>query len=226
MKPMADIQTDFDRLAQFSGEDHVWDHNNHYHGYLLKHVPQRCDEALEIGCGTGMFSRALAKKAKHVTAIDLSPEMIRRAKERSTGARNIDFEVKDVLHWDLPDAHFDCIASIATLHHLAMEDILSKIKRALKPNGVLLVVDLLQETGGIGMYARGAIAIAMSAALKLIKNGRAQNSAEEQAAWEAHGKDDHYLTIPELQRICDDVLPGAQLKQHLLWRYSLVWKKP
>lgn len=225
MKPMADIQAEFDRIAQFSG-DEAWDHNNHYHGYLLKHVPQRCDEALEIGCGTGMFSRALAKRAKHVLGVDLSPEMIRLAKERSTGVRNIDFEVKDVLAWDLPDAHFDCIASIATLHHLPMEAILSKIKQALKPNGVLLVVDLCQETGGIGMLARGAVSIPMSALYKLAKNGRVKDSPEEQAAWEAHGKDDHYLTISELQRVCDEVIPGAQIKQQLLWRYSLVWKKP
>lgn len=35
-----DIQADFDRLAVFS--DERWDHNNHYHQFLLQHLPPHC----------------------------------------------------------------------------------------------------------------------------------------------------------------------------------------
>jgi SAM-dependent methyltransferase len=44
----------------------------------------------------------------------------------------------------LPAAHFDCIVSIATLHHLPLELMLEKMKAALKENGVLLVLDLFK----------------------------------------------------------------------------------
>ncbi len=223
-KPMAEIQAEFDRIAQFSGEG-GWDHNNHYHDFLLKHVTPGSDEVLEIGCGTGAFSRRLAQRAKHVLALDLSPEMIRIAKERSTEYRNIDFEVADVLQWEFPAERYDAIASIATLHHLPFDEMLLKMKRALRPGGVLLVLDLFQGIENFGDLARSAIAIPMSALYKLAKNGHVQDSLEARAAWDAHGQDDHYLRIPEVRRIGHEILPGAQITQHLFWRYSLVWKR-
>jgi ubiquinone/menaquinone biosynthesis C-methylase UbiE len=223
-RSMTKIQADFDRLAQFSNEG--WDHNNHYHDFLLKHISSPLDEVLEIGGGAGEFSRRLAQKAKHVLALDLSPEMIRIAKERSKAQHNIDYQVADVLQWDFPSARFDCIASIATLHHLPLEDMLLKMKQALKPGGTLLVLDLYDE-GGLRLdnLVPNIAAIVMSAFYKQTKNGGVQASSEERAAWEEHGHEDVYLPLAEVRRISESVLGGAQVKQHLLWRYSLVWKK-
>ena len=70
-KSMSAIQAEFDRIALHSNSD-GWDHNNHYHDFLLKHVPSRCSEALEIGCGTGEFARLLAQRSERVLALDLS----------------------------------------------------------------------------------------------------------------------------------------------------------
>jgi ubiquinone/menaquinone biosynthesis C-methylase UbiE len=223
-RSMAKVQADFDRLAQFSQDN--WNHNNHYHDLLLKHVPSNCDEALEIGCGAGEFSRKLSQRAKHVLALDLSPEMIGIAKERSSAQRNIDYQVTDVLQWDFPIARFDCIASIATLHHLPLEEMLAKMKQALKPNGTLLVLDLYDGGLRLDNLLPNIAAVLMSAVYKQVKNGGAKPSAEENAAWEEHGKDEVYSTIAEVKTICDRLLPQAQVRQHLLWRYSLVWKKP
>jgi hypothetical protein len=44
-------------------------------------------------------------------------------------------------------------------------------------------------------------------------------------AWAEHGRHDTYPTLDEMRRICDGVLPGALIRGHLLWRYSLVWRK-
>lgn len=49
------IREDFDRLAQFDAD--TWNHNNHYHAYLLRFVPARCKDSLDIGCGAGAFTR-------------------------------------------------------------------------------------------------------------------------------------------------------------------------
>jgi len=111
---MSAIQTDFDRLALLDAEG--WTHNNHYHNFLLRHVRHDCQNAREIGCGTGEFGRRLAARAQHVVALDLSPEMIRVARSRSTSFRNIEFHVADAISWDFPAAHFDCTTAIATLH--------------------------------------------------------------------------------------------------------------
>ena len=99
---MCVVEKDFDRLALL--DDEGWTHNNHYHGFLLRRVPANCREALEIGCGTGAFARRLAERAEHVTALDLSPEMIRVARSQSSDISNIRFELTDVNNSDLPES--------------------------------------------------------------------------------------------------------------------------
>ncbi len=136
------IQADFDRLAVLSTEE--WSHNDHYHSFLLRHVPDACAQALDIGCGTGGYSRLLAQRAGHVLALDLSPQMIRVAQERSTHFSNIEYQVADVLSCELPADYFDCIVSIATLHHLPFEVMLEKMRAALRTHSVLLVLDLFK----------------------------------------------------------------------------------
>ncbi|HET6314007.1 MAG TPA: class I SAM-dependent methyltransferase, partial [Chloroflexia bacterium] len=142
-QPTSTIQADFDRLARLTAAQ-GWSHNDHYHGYLLRHVPGRCREALDIGSGTGAFSRCLATRADNVLGLDLSPEMVRVATSMSRGYTNLEYRVADVMEIDLPDEHYDGRASIATLHHMPMEAILRKMTAALARNGTLLVLDLYE----------------------------------------------------------------------------------
>jgi ubiquinone/menaquinone biosynthesis C-methylase UbiE len=219
---MSNVRADFDRIAAVSGEE--WGHNDYYHGFLARHVPEPCREALDLGCGTGAFSRLLAKKSGRVLAIDLSPEMIRLAGERSARFPNIEFEVADVLTRELPEERFDCVAAIATLHHLPSAEVLPKLKRALKPGGVLLVLDLFQP-GGLSDAFRGALAAPLSLGLRLFRHGRLLPPREVRRAWDEHGRNDSYLTLGQVRELCAEMLPGALVKRHLLWRYSVVWKK-
>lgn len=219
---MAKVQADFDRIALLSGSR--WNHNMHYHDYLLRHIPTRCTWALDIGCGTGSFSRLLATRSERVLALDLSPQMIRSAKQRSEGYSNIDYQIGDAITWDFPVDRFDCVASIATFHHLPIRALLVKIKNMLKVGGSLLILDLYQGEGPRDAFA-SVLAIPFHAVLQLSKNGRLREPPEIRKAWAEHGKHDSYLTLSEVRRICDDLLPGAIVKRHLLWRYSIVWRK-
>jgi 2-polyprenyl-3-methyl-5-hydroxy-6-metoxy-1,4-benzoquinol methylase len=218
---MATIQEDFDRLALLSGES--WDHNKHYHRFLLQQVPQHCRNALEIGCGKGAFARLLAQKVDHVLALDLSPQMISLARERSGQCTNIDFQMADVLSLEFAPGQFDCIVSIATLHHLPMEDILTRLKAALAPNGTLIVLDLYQAR--LSDLPVLLIAIPLNLILKFLKTGHVKEPVAVRAAWDAHGKHDTYFTLAQLRNICRAILPGARVRRHLLWRYSLIWTK-
>src|SRR6266581_2348691 len=141
-RPMSAVEKDFDRLALLDSDG--WAHNNHYHRFLLRQIPENCDVAMEIGCGTGAFARCLGQCARRVVAVDLSSEMIRVARARSPDKSNIEFRLADITSQDLPSEHFDCIAIIATLHHLPLRDMLLNMKAALKPGGVLLVLDLFE----------------------------------------------------------------------------------
>src|ERR1041385_5279235 len=131
---MSSVEADFDRLALL--DDEGWTANNQYHSSLLKHVPHNCENALEIGCGTGAFARRLATTCEEVIALDLSSEMIRVARSRSSQFHNLEFKVTDAMTRNFPPSRFDFICSIATLHHLQQHELLLKMKSALKPHGV------------------------------------------------------------------------------------------
>jgi ubiquinone/menaquinone biosynthesis C-methylase UbiE len=226
---MSAVEKDFDRLALL--DDGGWTQNNHYHNFLLRHVPSSCANALEVGCGTGAFSRKLAARSQNVLAIDLSSQMIRVARERSHKFANIDFGVADVTAMDLPEAHFDCVATIATLHHVPLREVLLKLKQALKPAGVLIVLDLFEPdrdlltTAGLLDTSLNLVAMGVSGALRLAHNGRLKPPREVRAAWEEHGHTDSYPSMADLKNLAAEVLPGANLRKHLLWRYSLIWRR-
>ena len=221
--PPSKIQLDFDRIAVLSNAE--WNHNNHYDSFLLKHIPPSSEsDALEIGCGTGSFTRLLAQRFRRVLALDLSPRMIEIAREQSRQYHNIDFQVADVMTSEFSPKQFGCIASIATLHHLPFEPILYKMKEALKTDGMLLVLDLFKAES-LADFSTTLLAVPVNTILRLIKNGRIGESAEVKAAWAEHGRTDGYLTLSQVRQSCAMILPSAQIKRHLLWRYSVVWKK-
>ena len=220
---MSSVEADFNRLALL--DDEGWTANNHYHDFLLKHVPVNCGNALEIGCGTGAFARQLAGRCEHVIGIDLSAEMIRVARSRSSRLENLEFELADAMSWKFPQSHFDFICSIATLHHLEQRELLPKIKAALRPGGVFVLLDLVASSG-LKERMLDVIGLGVSSGLRLIHNGRLQPPPEVRKAWEQHGKHDHYSTIKQMRALAEEILPGASVKRHLLWRYTLAYRKP
>jgi ubiquinone/menaquinone biosynthesis C-methylase UbiE len=226
---MSTIQKDFDRIALVSVDGAT--QNDHYHNFLLRQLPSNCRDALEVGCGAGALARRLAQRSQNVLALDLSPEMIRIARERSTQFSNIEFELADVCDRVLPVESFDCIATIATLHHLPFREILLKMKAALRPGGVLLVLDLFQPQRNIfkpeGLLDTflNVVAMGVSVSLRLIHHGRLLPRREVRDAWAAHERHDTYPTMSEVRELCAEILPGAKVRKHLLWRYSIVWEK-
>ena len=219
---MSSVEADFDRLALL--DDEGWTANNHYHSSLLKFVPENCEEALEIGCGTGAFARELARRCRRVVALDLSAEMIRVARSRSTQFDNLEFELADAMTWGFPQSHFDFICSIATLHHLEQRELFVKMRDALKPGGVLVVLDLVGSNGLVERML-DVIALGVSGGLRLMHNGRLKPPPEVRKAWEQHGKHDHYSTIDQMRTLANEILPGASVNRCLLWRYALVYRK-
>ena len=221
-EPSAVIRGDFDRIALVSGE--TWNSNDHYHPFLLRQLPARFRKALEIGCGTGAFSRLLAARADGVTGIDLSPQMIRLARERSAGFTNIDYQTADILDWPWPAGGYDCIAAIATLHHLPLETVLGRCAAALSTGGTLLVLDLYKAESAAD-YLAGGLAFPVSAVLRLAHTGRLRDPRAVREAWAQHGNHEQYSTLSQIRAVCARVLPGASVRRHLIWRYSIVWRK-
>jgi SAM-dependent methyltransferase len=221
--PASEIRADFDRLAAF--DDGGWDHNSQYHPFLLRHLPPGRDAALEVGSGTGAFARALAEHFGRVLAIDLSSEMVRIARARSRGISNLEYQQADLRGYGLPAASFDCIASIATLHHLPLDEALETLVAALRPGGVLLVLDLYRP-GTVGDWMLSGAAVPANLLLGAWKHGRLRQPPAPRRAWAEHARRDVYSTLAEIRSLAARLLPGAAIRRHLFWRYSLVWRKP
>lgn len=91
---------------------------------------------LEIGCGSGYFTKELVKTGARITAIDISPDLIGSAK-KSISAANVEFQVENAYATKFPSESFDGIVGCSVLHHLEVDQALSEFKRLLKPGGFL-----------------------------------------------------------------------------------------
>jgi SAM-dependent methyltransferase len=198
------IRADFDRIAQLPNDSDEDD-------WLLSLVPERMRSALEIGCGQGRFARKLASRAEKVIAVDLSPKMIEAAK------RNTPPNVEFIVGEGVSGGEYDCAIAIATLHHMDFVETLKQLARALRPGGVLVVHDL---------YAEGKVSDYLLNLPEWLRRKlrRERVSEEAKAAWAEHAKHDHFLALEEI-RAGAKILPGAQVRRHAWWRYTLVWRK-
>jgi SAM-dependent methyltransferase len=91
---------------------------------------------LELGCGTGYFTRELARSRADIVAIDVSPELLEIARANCS-ERNVRYEIQNASALSYPDAVFDSVVGSSVLHHLEIEEALREIHRVLKAGGTI-----------------------------------------------------------------------------------------
>lgn len=92
--------------------------------------------ALEIGCGTGLFTQLFAETGARIIAVDISPDLLEKARKRQIPGGKVQFLEKRFEDCDV-DGPFDAIIGSSILHHLDFEAALTKIFSLLKPGGVI-----------------------------------------------------------------------------------------
>jgi ubiquinone/menaquinone biosynthesis C-methylase UbiE len=91
---------------------------------------------LELGCGTGYFTRELAHSEAHIVAIDVSPELLEIARADCSAA-NVSYEIQNACAMSYRDAVFDSVVGSSVLHHLDIKEALREIYRVLKVDGTI-----------------------------------------------------------------------------------------
>ncbi|MEU8485359.1 class I SAM-dependent methyltransferase [Streptomyces sp. NPDC048641] len=210
-----------------------FDHNDHYHRLLLRHLPKEGREegreagrrALDIGCGTGRFARRLAARGYEVDALDPSAEVIAEAKAIAEaeaigktepiggGPR---YRRADVTATDLPEGHYDVITCLASLHHMPFATV-TRLRAALAPGGALLV---------LGCYAgrtrRDLVAVPANAAARAVVHvsDRLRGAARPPLQPPVRRPD---MSLTDIRTEAARLLPGSEVRQLLFWRYLLTY---
>lgn len=91
---------------------------------------------LEIGCGTGLFTEMFAATGARITAVEISPELLEKARRRNLAADRVRFLEMRFEDCDV-EGPFDAVIGSSVLHHLEVDMALEKILSLLRPGGWL-----------------------------------------------------------------------------------------
>jgi cobalt-precorrin-6B (C15)-methyltransferase len=124
---------------------------------LLKLDLRSTDSVLEIGCGTGKVTVAMAGTAQQVTALDLRPEAIDCAKKtaQESKAENIDFFCGEASDFLKNDRIYDCAFIGGTKHLTDILPVLAgKVRRNIVINAVLVstLADAISTLQRLGIF--------------------------------------------------------------------------
>lgn len=108
------------------------------------------DIVLEVAAGTALVSRAIARRVRHVTALDLTPAMLAEGKREADhdGVMNITFSRGDATALPYLDRSFTLVVTRFSLHQVAdPEAVVAEMARVSRPGAALIVADLVRPEG-------------------------------------------------------------------------------
>jgi len=98
------------------------------------------EKVLEIGCGTGEFTKRIAQTGADITAVDISPDLLEVARSGITNI-NVRFHIQNVEKLDFEDESFDVVIGSSILHHLNLNPALKEVYRVLKNGGMVVFTE-------------------------------------------------------------------------------------
>lgn len=114
--------------------------------------PTRGEKALDLGCGTGIYSYLLLERGLNVTGIDISSEMLNVAKVKR-GEENVNFVQGDIHSLPFADGTFDLVISNIVLEFTKQpKQIVQEALRVLKKGGRFVCGFIGKESSWGNMY--------------------------------------------------------------------------
>jgi 2-polyprenyl-3-methyl-5-hydroxy-6-metoxy-1,4-benzoquinol methylase len=216
----ARIRQEFDEIAVLSGLCGGGD--DRYDSFLSSLVSDHAKTVLDVGCGLGRLAASLAGPGRTVLAIDLSPEMVARARMQGGASENLVFRCGNFLEMEFPESGFDCVISAATLHHMPMDVALERLIKLVRPGGTLVIHDLRCDSGLLDR-ASTTLAGAVNCVDRFIRSGRFFQVPALREAWARHGAVETYLSMSQVHALAKSFIPAAAVYRHWFWKYTLVW---
>jgi ubiquinone/menaquinone biosynthesis C-methylase UbiE len=101
------------------------------------------ESCLEIGCGTGKNTAWLLTRAKNITAVDLSAEMLAKAKQK-INSEHVNFIQADILQdWNFSDTKYNLVSFSLVLEHIEdLEQVFNKVSKIIAAGGHVYIGEL------------------------------------------------------------------------------------
>ena len=145
---MKTAEEHYNQLAEVY--DKKWkEYNNKTAEEIIKNLDLKENlKILDAGCGTGILIEKLLKLNPNVIVlgVDISKEMLIRAKQRLIGYKNVKLLKKDIENLELREK-FDLIISNSSIHYLDnLDKVIINFKSLLNENGELILVDWCMDS--------------------------------------------------------------------------------
>lgn len=128
-------------------------------GYVAQRTPLQDARVLDVGCGAGLLSEALAREGAQVTALDLAPELVKVARLHGleSGVK-VDYRLQSVesLAEEMP-GQFDAVTCMEMLEHVpGPGSIIRACATLLRPGGRLFLSTLNRTPAAFALAIVGA----------------------------------------------------------------------
>jgi len=129
---IANEYDDYPGMADFVNETRPW----------LQAQFAGGENVLELGCGTGIFSELIADRVGHLTATDMSPQMLAQATKKLSRYSNVRIQREDAHHISFDDNTFDSALLANVLHHMDTPvAVVRECNRVLRLGGKIVTID-------------------------------------------------------------------------------------
>jgi ubiquinone/menaquinone biosynthesis C-methylase UbiE len=170
----------------------------------------------------------LATQFAHVTGIDRNEGMAAAATARLRGSPQVSIQRCDFADFGptVGDDGADLITMVAVLHHLDLDEALTRIPRLVAPGGRLLVVGLARPDSPTDL-AFDVVSAAANPVIGMIKHPQPVRPPERTPdAQPVVPVMDPATTFAEIAKAARAHLPGSTVRRRLFFRYTLLWEKP
>lgn len=121
--------------------------------------PKAGETALDVGCGTGNYSLALARRGLTVTGVDVSTDMLAAAERKARGLESVKFMRADATALPFAPESFDLVLSVTAFEFVKdPARAVSECWRVLRPGGRLVVAWIAGSGAWANLYEKAAAA--------------------------------------------------------------------
>lgn len=109
-------------------------------------------KVIDVACGTGTQAIKLAKMGYCVVGVDISPDMIGRARNKAEGIDNLIFKLANAAKTGYPNSYFDTAIISFALHDMPCEmriKVIDELKRIVKPQGNIIISDYAKRSNKV-----------------------------------------------------------------------------